>query len=85
VDQACLYAIVEPPTALDTEAVNGGEVKVATVVSGTLSHANGVIQGLSLQAANYEGVIVPVSNTNQLRFVSTTATTVAKVFAVVAA
>lgn len=83
-DQACLYAIVAAPTALDAAAANTAEVRVAVVASGTLAHAGAVAQGRTLSANNYEGVVVACTNTNQLRFASATASTSVNVYAVTA-
>ena len=84
VDQPCLYAIIEPPSTLDGGA-NSGEIKVAVVQAGELIHAQCLAQGRSLNQANFEGIVVACTSTNQLRFASTTNGTKAKVFAVVSA
>jgi len=75
-DQPCLYAIVAAPSPRDASGMNTAEVRVLSGNTTVSVTANACwMQGRSMLPANYEGLIVRVSNMKFLQFTTETGKT----------
>jgi hypothetical protein len=84
IDQKCLYAIVSAATLTDAPALNTAEVRAIATTTATMTQSDCLKYGLSIMQANFEGLIVPCANLNELKFATMAASARVRVIPVVA-